>query len=305
MLVCVSPIILINQGKYPVQMFLHSVRASLTGIAAACAACRAVCGPVQFYVVARASCRRSSERRSPRTISAYAARTNEDFFTDCALLVDAASAARRGLSRSALDTRFLMREGEHSVRHLAHLGARNGGERASLPAAVSYFNYPFGSRHLEAFVLSVARLRCGRAALPHTVLWHRSRCSSSSCFGARPRPRSCSSPIPLFLICAFSFHHLGGNLGHAPGYFVGFIAPRVLRRRARAGSRRIPARLAFAGALGVVARVFRFARWRDSDAAGAHDRSQSFLLRARLRATSAMLSAPRPSHKQSRSLAAS
>ena len=63
------------------------------------------------------------------------------------------------------------------------------------------------------------------------------------------------APIPLFLIGAFALHRFGGNLAHAPGYFVGFAAlaifvalPRLFDTAAR--------RLGFAGALGVLAAYF-------------------------------------------------
>jgi hypothetical protein len=52
-----------------------------------------------------------------------------------------------------------MRADEHPCDTLRILTLGTAQEKAQLPAAVSYFNYPFGSRHLEAFVLSALDYR--------------------------------------------------------------------------------------------------------------------------------------------------
>ena len=84
---------------------------------------------------------------------AHATRIREDFFTECALLTMQKLRHDRAFW-SALDTRFIMPLDQHPCDTLRILVLSTAEQRASLAAPVSYFNYPLGSRHLEAFVLS-------------------------------------------------------------------------------------------------------------------------------------------------------
>lgn len=233
-------------------MILSSVRASALGIAAACVA-------VALFAVLSGFA--LSERRLTEIVRSavaqneleYAARTDEDFFTECALL-EMQNLRRGGVLLGAFDTRFLMRAGEHPCDSLRTMMLGSAEEKAALPAAVSYYNYPFGSRHLEAFVLSV--IDYGPATLLYRVLSYGSLALLFAILLWRaPTTAIVLAPVPLLLIGASTLHRFGGNLAHAPGFFLGFIALATL-----VGARRffngVPARLGFAGALGVVAAYF-------------------------------------------------
>lgn len=233
-------------------MILASVRASALGIVAACVAV-ALFAALSGFVL--------SERRLSEVVRTavtqneldYAARTDEDFFTECAVL-EMQHLRRGGIFLGAFDTRFLMRPGEHSCDSLRKMMLGSAEEKASLPAAVSYYNYPFGSRHLEAFVLSV--LDYGPATLLYRVLSYGSLALLLVVMLRRASATAIVlAPISLLLICAFSLHRFGGNLAHAPGYFVGFIALAVFVGTPR-WFHNVAARLGFAGALGVAAAYF-------------------------------------------------
>jgi hypothetical protein len=235
-----------------VQTFVANVRAGLLGIAAACAAV-ALFAVLSSFALSDARVAEVVKTAFAKKELAYAAHIREDFFTECALL--AMQKLRHGSAFwSALDTRLILRTDEHPCDTLRTLVMGSAEERASLPAAASYFNYPFGSRHLEAFMLSA--LDYGPATALYRAL---SYSSVALLFVAMvwrfPRTAMVLAPLPLVLIGAFALHRFGGNLAHAPGYFLGFIAlagfvgaPRVFQ-----GSDR---RLGFAGALGVLAAYF-------------------------------------------------
>ena len=232
--------------------FLTNVRAGLIGIAMGCVAI-ALFAILSSFALSDARVAEVARTAFAKDELAYATRIREDFFTECSLLT-MQKLRRGGVFRSALDTRFVMPLDEHPCDTLRILALGTAEQRAALPASVSYFNYPFGSRHLEAFVLSV--LDYGPATMLYRAL---SYGSVALLFAAMlwrsPATAILLAPIPLFLIGAFALHRFGGNLAHAPGYFVGFAAlaifvalPRLFDTAAR--------RLGFAGALGVLAAYF-------------------------------------------------
>jgi len=235
-----------------VQVFLASVRASLAGIAIACGAV-ALFAVLSSLALSEARIADAVKAAFAKDELAYATRIREDFFTECAML-EMQQLRQGNVFRSALDTRLIMRPEEHPCDTLRKLVLGTAEERASLPAAVSYFNYPYGSRHLQAFVLSA--LEFGTAASLYRALSYGSVIVLFAAMLWRsPATAVLLTPIPLLLLGAFSFHVLGGNLGHAPGYFVGFIAlaifiasPAFFRSPSR--------RLGLAGAVGVIGAYF-------------------------------------------------
>ena len=239
-------------GETTVQSFLTNARAGLVGIAAACAAV-ALFAILSGFALSNARIAEVARMAFAKDELAYTERIREDLFTECALLA-MQKLRQGGVLRSALDTRFIMPPEEHPCDTMRILVLGTAEQRATFPPSVSYFNYPFGSLHLEAFVLSV--LDYG----PATMLYRALSYGSVALLFAAILWRSWSTavllaPIPLFLIGAFALHRFGGNLAHAPGYFVGFVAlaifvasPRLFDTGAR--------RLGFAGALGVLAAYF-------------------------------------------------
>jgi len=83
----------------------------------------------------------------------------------------------------------------------------------------SYFHYPSGARHLEAFVLSL--MSFGNARKLYYAL---SYSSLALLFAAMlwrdARTALMLAPIPATLALSFSLHLFGGNLAHAPGFFI-------------------------------------------------------------------------------------
>jgi hypothetical protein len=182
-----------------------------------------------------------------------ATRIREDFFTECALL-EMQKLRQGNVLRSALGTRFVMPRGEHPCDTLRTLVSGTSEHRASLPAPVSYFNYPFGSRHLEAFVLSALDYRAA-SQLYRALSYGSVALLFAAMLWRSPATALLLAPVPMFLAGAFALRSFGGNLAHAPGYFVGFTAlamfvaaPRLFGTTAR--------RVGFAGAMGVIAAWF-------------------------------------------------
>ena len=231
------------------QPFLTSVRASLTGITTACAAV------TLFAILSGFALSDARIAEVVRTVFAkdelaHPARIREDLFTECALLT-MQILRHDNAFRAALDTRFILLPDEHPCDTLRTLVLGTAEQRTSLPAPVSYFNYPFGSRHLEAFVLSA--LDYGPATTLYRALSYGSVVLLFAAMLWRsPASAVLLSPVPLFLIGAFTLHRFGGNLAHAPGYFVGFIALAIFLATPRLFSS-AGRRLGFAGALGVLA----------------------------------------------------
>jgi hypothetical protein len=146
-------------------------------------------------------------------------RRDEDLFTECAMLQMQLLRPKDAWT-AALDTRFLMRDSDHPCATLVRTVMRIDLE--SMPPARSYFNYPYGPRHIEAAVLSLIRypaavnlyyaLSYGSLALLLGVMLWRDRE-----FGIL------LSPLPIVLSLGFSLHLFGGNLAHAPGYILGWL----------------------------------------------------------------------------------
>jgi len=235
-----------------VQTFVANVRAGLFGIAAACGGV-ALFATLSSFALSDARIADVVKTAFSQGDLAYATRVREDFFTECALL--SMQKLRQGSAFwSALDTRFILRMDEHPCDTLRTLVLGAAEEKASVRAAVSYFNYPFGSRHLEAFVLSA--LDYGPATTFYRALSYGSIVLLfATMLWQSPSTALLLCPIPLLLIGAFATHRFGANLAHAPGYFLGFAAlalfvasPSALRDPSR--------RLGFAGALGVLAAYF-------------------------------------------------
>lgn len=233
-------------------MILASVRASALGIAAACVAV-ALFGVLSGFALTDARLVEVIRNAFANGELAYADRTHEDFFSECALL-EMQQLRRRDSLLSAFDTKLLDGPGDHPCDWLRAVTLGSAEQKAALPAAASYINYPFGSRHLEAFVLSV--IDYGPATQLYRALSYGSvAVLFLAMLWRAPATASVLGPIPLLLIGGFALHRFGGNLAHAPGYFCGFLAfavfvgmPRWFHGAAR--------RLAFAGVLGVLAAYF-------------------------------------------------
>jgi hypothetical protein len=183
----------------------------------------------------------------------HTTRTDEDFFTECALL-EMQYLRPAPVLLNAVETLFLQAEGVHPCQSLRTMVAGTEMEKARLPAPTPYVNYHFGSRYLEAFTLSVLEYPsaaafyqllsyCSVLLLFVAMLWHSARMALIL------------SPIPVFLLFGFALHVFGHNLAHAPGFFVGFFALAVFTG-AKKLFRDLPARFCFFGALGVVTADF-------------------------------------------------
>ena len=125
---------------------------------------------------------------------------------------------------------------------------------ASDAPVFSYFHYPYGARHLEAFVLSL--MSFGNARKLYYAL---SYSSLGLLFAAMlwrdARTALMLAPIPATLALSFSLHLFGGNLAHAPGFFVCwlmlaiFVAAKPLLRTTER-------RAAFIAAIGILTIYF-------------------------------------------------
>jgi hypothetical protein len=182
----------------------------------------------------------------------YAVRTNEDFFTECALL-EMQALRPASVPFNAVATRFLG-DGRHPCQLLQPLVLGTPEEQDALPKPVFYLNYAFGSRYLEAFALSIMDYRSAEhfyrllsyvsiVFLLIAMLWN------------APRIAVALSPIPVYLLLIGSFHLFGQNLGHAPVYFVGFLALSGLVS-VKNLFRSLRVRFCFFGALGVITAYF-------------------------------------------------
>ncbi|MGB9366376.1 MAG: hypothetical protein WCE79_10220 [Xanthobacteraceae bacterium] len=232
--------------------FFTNVRAGLIGIAIACAAV-ALFAVLSGFTLSDARIAEVAKTAFAKNELAYA-ELREDFFTECALL-QMQALRQPGVFWNALDTRFVMPPDAHPCDTLRVLALGTVEQKASLPASVSYFNYPFGSRHLQAFVLSVLNYA------PATMLYRALSYGSVALLFATMLWRSPATaillaPIPLFLIGAFALHRFGGNLSHAPGYFVGFAALAIFVALPHVFDAAAARRLGFAGAVGVIAAYF-------------------------------------------------
>lgn len=179
----------------------------------------------------------------------HTTRTNEDFFTECAML-EMQLLRADSVFQNAIDTKFLQVPDQHPCQSLRVMATGTSEERQTLPAAYSYNHYAYGSRHLEALVLSVIDfqtaqivyrwLSYGSVALLFLAMIVRSF-----------RKALLFAPIPLFLAFCFAMPVFGHNLAHAPGFFIGFFAlSAFVAFPAVFGATSV--RLAFFSALGVL-----------------------------------------------------
>jgi hypothetical protein len=183
----------------------------------------------------------------------HTSRTNEDFFTECAMLEMQYLRPGNPLL-NVFDTRLLSPENIHPCQMLRRLVTGTGYDREQVGGPVSYVNYPYGSRHLEAVVLSVMDFKTARSIylwasyLSVVTLalagWRNSRRVALVCL-----------PVWLALAFAFSMHFFGNNLAHAPAFFFGFFALSIFLA-AKDRFRDVRARLFFFGLLGVVVTYF-------------------------------------------------
>jgi hypothetical protein len=125
---------------------------------------------------------------------------------------------------------------------------------ASDAPALSYFHYPYGARHLEAFVLSL--MSFGKARKLYYAL---SYGSLGLLFAAMlwrdARTALMLAPIPAMLALSFSLHLFGGNLAHAPGFFVCWLMLAIFVA-AKPWLRSTQRRAAFIAAIGVLTIYF-------------------------------------------------
>ena len=233
-------------------MILASVRAATFGILLACVA-------VGLFAILSGFA--LSEQRLAEVVRTTVAqnefapvvRRNEERFTECLLLVTQRLRSTN-IFHGALDTKFLMRGDEHPCDTVVTLVLGPADAQAALPAPHSYFNYPFGNRHLMA--LSLSALDYGQARRLYSLLSYGSLVLLFLVMLWRARGMAIVIvPLPLLLMGAFSMHRLGGNLAHAPGYFIGFLALTFFLAKPTWFDR-FPARLGFAGVLGVVSAYF-------------------------------------------------
>jgi hypothetical protein len=182
----------------------------------------------------------------------FATRTNEDFFTECALLT-MLYLREDGALRDLVDTRFAFSGNIHPcgvLRVLVNEEPRDN----SIIGPYSYLNYPWGSRHLEALVLSAFEysaaktlyriLSYGSIVFLFLCAWRNS--TSSALLMA---------PVGGFLLFGFELTTFGANPGHAPGYFIGFFALGIFLA-AREWFKKASRRFVFFGVLGTLIAYF-------------------------------------------------
>jgi hypothetical protein len=118
----------------------------------------------------------------------------------------------------------------------------------------SYLNYPYGSRRLEAIVLSVCDY--GAAKTLYRILSYSSIVFLFLC-GWRNSRSTALLLLPVEAVLSFGFEltTFGDNPGHAPGYFVGFFALGVFLA-ARECFKRTSRRFVFFGVLGALIAYF-------------------------------------------------
>jgi hypothetical protein len=177
---------------------------------------------------------------------------DEDYFTECALLTMQYARAS-GLFRNAIETRYA--EGtRHPCQELESLVSTGKMSDGSIAPVGAYRNYPFGSRFLEALVLSVLDLRTAKS-LYAFLSFGSVLVLIAGAFRNSPSTALTVLPIGFFLLFGFSMHRFGHNLAHAPGFFLGFTALGVFLA-ARDRFRNSAARVMFFGFLGVVIASF-------------------------------------------------
>ena len=183
---------------------------------------------------------------NPRT-----SRTEEDFFTECAML-QMQFLRDSGVILGAAVNRW-HRTAPHPCETLRTMLAAPE-EKPSSPRPGPYVNYAFGSRHLEAVVLSLFEFGTARGAYKF-ISYLSVVLLAIAAWRSASRTAAVLLPIALFLLFGFSLHRFGDNLAHAPGFMVGLLALSLLlalQRRFDAFS----SRLLFFGLLGVITSYF-------------------------------------------------
>jgi hypothetical protein len=178
---------------------------------------------------------------------ALAARPNEDFFTECALLT--MLYLRQDGFRDVVDTQFAFSESIDPCEVLRVVVNQEPRDN-SIKGPYSYLNYPWGSRHLEALVLSALEysaaktlyriLSYGAIVFLFLGAWRNSW-----------RTALLMAPVGGFLFFGFELTTFGANPGHAPGYFIGFFALGIFLA-AREWFKKASRRFVFFGALGTL-----------------------------------------------------
>jgi hypothetical protein len=171
-----------------------------------------------------------------------------DAFTECGVLTMIVL-RHPELLHDVLDTRFALDGGLHPCQYLTDrvLTGRTG-------PIVSYINYPFASRHLEAIVLSAFDF--GTARHLYGVLSYGAVAALAlAAWFAAPPAAGALAPVFAVLLLAFGLDRFGLHLAHAPGVFVG-IGGLAVMIAVRERLRGIRARLAVFGFLGVLVAAF-------------------------------------------------
>ena len=152
----------------------------------------------------------------------WSERRDEDFFTECAML-QMQLLRPESAWQQAIDTKFRMTAGEHPCDTLRISVSGSPEQKVTLAPVQSYYHYPYGARHIEAFVLSALSYR--RAARLYKILSYGSLALLLAAMIRRDRSTALMlAPIPIVLALAFALHKFGGNLAHAPGYILGWLA---------------------------------------------------------------------------------
>jgi len=142
-----------------------------------------------------------------------------DLFTECSLLT--MSYLRHDSSLlNIVDTKFSWGPGKyHPCESLEIL--INNDQPEGIVGPYSYLNYPWGSRHLQELVLGQVNYSTARSV--YSFLSYFSIVFMLlSAFRNSPSIAMLLAPVGAFLLFAFELTTFGDNLGHAPGYFVGF-----------------------------------------------------------------------------------
>src|ERR1039458_8048120 len=152
----------------------------------------------------------------------YARLRNEDYFTECAML-EMQLLRADNVFRNAIETRLVLVPEKHPCQSLRVMATGSLEDRQTWPAPHSYDNYAYGSRHLEALVLSV--IDFSTAQIVYRWLSYGSvALLFLAMIGRSYREALLLAPVPLFLAFCFAMPVFGHNLAHAPGFFIGFFA---------------------------------------------------------------------------------
>ena len=152
----------------------------------------------------------------------YARLRNEDYFTECAML-EMQLLRADNVFRNAIETRLVLVPDQHPCQSLRVMATGSSEDRQTWPAPHSYDNYAYGSRHLEALVLSV--IDFSTAQIVYRWLSYGSvALLFLAMIGRSYREALLLAPVPLFLAFCFAMPVFGHNLAHAPGFFIGFFA---------------------------------------------------------------------------------